>query len=107
MKTSHNNIAWLVCSIGLSLASAAPAVAASSDDYFLTLGAPFIAPYGNDRENASQIGFDYVSVPPVVMPGQQMEMEVQWSYLNPANPNAVIYLNAFGDCSRALNWGAW
>jgi len=66
-------------------------------DFFLSTTQAVIAPFGNDRENASQIGFGYVSVPPVVLPGQRVEMEVQWSFLNPANPNAVIYLNAFGD----------
>jgi hypothetical protein len=59
--------------------------------------ATFISPFGEEGENDSNIRFDYISVPPVVSPGQQVTATVQWGYLNPANPNAIIYLNVFGD----------
>jgi hypothetical protein len=67
------------------------------EDYFANTNAAFLASFGNDRETCSNIGFDYIGLPPMVTPGQQVQVELQWNYLNPCNPSAMIFMNAFGD----------
>jgi hypothetical protein len=88
-------VALLIILLGLAFCSSE--ALAQPQDYFQRLGTLFMSPFGENRQTDEQMGFDYVSLPPVVAPGQQVAVNLQWGFLNPHNPNAVMYLNAFGD----------
>lgn len=67
------------------------------EDYFLTTNQAFIQPFGRVLPMGISIGYDFVNVPSPVSPGQQVTVDLQWAFVNPPNPTAVIYINAFGD----------
>jgi len=74
-------------------------------DHFLTTGQGFSSPFGRDRESSSNIGYDFLGIPPVVLPGESVTAELRYGFTNPNNPNAVIYLNAFGDWQPSVELG--